>query len=240
MVRGDDVVELQRQLCALGFDTGRVDGIFGPDTERAVKDFQRNAAITNDGVCGRDTLAALRRLGDRTAGDATVAHVRQAEALRQAPRSLLGRRVAIGERGGLDSLTGALHRAVTDAGANALVLHHPDESEQAAVANGFDADVYLCVELSPEDRCLAAYFRVPGFESLGGRRLAELVVELVPPVLDLDTGTAQGMRVPVLRETRMPAVVCHLGPADRVVAGTAALADTLRDALARWAEHPLP
>ena len=29
MLRGDDVATLQRQLGALGFDAGRVDGIFG-------------------------------------------------------------------------------------------------------------------------------------------------------------------------------------------------------------------
>ena len=29
MLRGDDVAELQRRLSALGFDAGRVDGIFG-------------------------------------------------------------------------------------------------------------------------------------------------------------------------------------------------------------------
>src|SRR5205807_4048981 len=40
MLRGDDVAELQRRLGALGFDAGRVDGIFGEDTQRAVLEFQ--------------------------------------------------------------------------------------------------------------------------------------------------------------------------------------------------------
>ena len=31
-LRGEDVAELQRILARLGFDCGRVDGIFGPDT----------------------------------------------------------------------------------------------------------------------------------------------------------------------------------------------------------------
>src|SRR4051794_31326296 len=33
MMRGEDVGELQRKLGALGFDSGRVDAIFGPLTE---------------------------------------------------------------------------------------------------------------------------------------------------------------------------------------------------------------
>jgi N-acetylmuramoyl-L-alanine amidase len=44
MLRGDDVAELQQRLSALGFDTGRVDGIFGDQTSIALGDFQRNVA----------------------------------------------------------------------------------------------------------------------------------------------------------------------------------------------------
>ncbi len=43
MLRGDDVAELQQRLCTLGFDTGRVDGIFGDATGRALGEFQRNS-----------------------------------------------------------------------------------------------------------------------------------------------------------------------------------------------------
>ena len=36
MLRGDDVAELQQRLSALGFDSGRVDGIFGDLTSAAL------------------------------------------------------------------------------------------------------------------------------------------------------------------------------------------------------------
>ncbi|MGA1038531.1 MAG: peptidoglycan-binding domain-containing protein, partial [Ilumatobacteraceae bacterium] len=35
-LRGEDVAELQRILARLGFNCGRVDGIFGPDTAGAL------------------------------------------------------------------------------------------------------------------------------------------------------------------------------------------------------------
>ena len=38
MLRGDDVASLQRLLGALGFDAGRVDGIFGPLVDEALRD----------------------------------------------------------------------------------------------------------------------------------------------------------------------------------------------------------
>ena len=43
-LRGDDVAELQVRLAQLGFNPGRIDGIFGPLTEDALRDFQRNCA----------------------------------------------------------------------------------------------------------------------------------------------------------------------------------------------------
>ena len=36
MQHGDDVAALQKRLHDLGFDCGRIDGIFGPDTERGL------------------------------------------------------------------------------------------------------------------------------------------------------------------------------------------------------------
>ena len=56
MLRGDDVAALQALLGALGFDAGRVDGIFGPDTQHAVAEFQRNTGLTTDGICGPATV----------------------------------------------------------------------------------------------------------------------------------------------------------------------------------------
>ena len=53
MLRGDDVADLQQRLCTLGFDTGRVDGIFGDATVRALGEFQRNAGLPVDGIVGR-------------------------------------------------------------------------------------------------------------------------------------------------------------------------------------------
>src|ERR671935_27116 len=50
--RGDDVRDLQRRLNALGFDTGREDGIFGERTGTAVVEFQRNMAGGADRVVG--------------------------------------------------------------------------------------------------------------------------------------------------------------------------------------------
>jgi len=61
-LRGDDVAELQVRLAQLGFNPGRIDGIFGSLTEHALHDFQRNCGLVADGTLTRATLLEVLRL----------------------------------------------------------------------------------------------------------------------------------------------------------------------------------
>lgn len=236
MLRGDDVATLQRRLGSLGFDPGKVDGLFGTATATALAEFQRNVGLAADGICGPTSVQALERLGAKCEGPLSVAAVRELEALRNAPRTLAGRRIVVGDGGGLHALVSAVARVLTARGAAVGVTLHPDPSEQAAEANGAGAEVYLGFSLDPEvDGCTTAYYAGHRYESPGGRRLAELVQEVVPATLDLKDGGIRGMAVPVLLETRMPAVLCELGPPSMVVERTAELATAFGDVLAAWA-----
>jgi N-acetylmuramoyl-L-alanine amidase len=237
MLRGDDVAELQRRLSGLGFDTGKVDGIFGDQTEHGLVEFQRNAGLTVDGICGPATVRALRQLGDR---GQPVAAVRERETLRSRPPTLDGRRIALGQHGGLDALARAVQRELRSRGGDAVVLHHPDGAELAAAANSMDAEVFMGLALDADaEGCTTAYYEGLGGASPGGRRLAELVQCGLPGTLDVKDGGTRGMSLPVLRETKMPAVLCELGPASVVVERGAAVAVALRDALAAWVCDPL-
>lgn len=57
--RGPDVVEVQTLLAGYGY-TVTVDGIYGKQTERAVRSWQRSNGLTVDGIAGPATLASLR------------------------------------------------------------------------------------------------------------------------------------------------------------------------------------
>lgn len=238
MMRGDDIADLQGRLGALGFDAGRADGIFGPATASALAEFQRNAGVTSDGICGPDTVAALRRLGPHRTAALMVNHVRERERLRDASPGLEGRRVAIGHPGGLAALTQAMHRHLREAGAHVLSLHHPDGSAQARMANTFDADVLLALRVHALPANRAAYFRGLRFWSQPGHLLAELVGAALAPLTG-QPATITGMRLPLLRETRMPAVTAELGPASLVVAANEQLAVALVRALVTWAATPI-
>jgi N-acetylmuramoyl-L-alanine amidase len=240
MLRGDDVAELQRRLSALGFDGGRVDGIFGPRTALALGEFQRNLGLPVDAILGADTLSELRRVMPRPEMSELVSSVRDRDRLRHLPKTLLGRCIAVGEEGGLDALASAVRRALHRAGANAVPVLHPDGSAQAAAANSAGAEVFLGLRLDPgAHRCTTSHYSGYRYESAGGRRLAELIQGRVPAVLGLSTCDPEGMSLPVLRETRMPAVVCEVGPAPLVVERAPVIASALADALTEWATTSL-
>lgn len=236
MLRGDDVAALQGRLGALGFDAGRDDGIFGPRTHAALTEFQRNMGLPVDGVCGPATIQALERLGRRQHERQPVAVVRELETLRQATRTLADKRIVLGGDGGLHAVLTASARAISDAGAHVTVVQHPDQSEQAAEANLVGADVYVGLFLDAERAgCSSAHYAGYRYQSAGGRRLAELVQATVPAAVGVPDAGVRGMSLPVLKETRMPAVVCELGRPEQVVPRAGELADALVQVLTRWA-----
>ena len=237
MLRGDDVAELQRRLSTLGFDAGRVDGIFGDRTSRALAEFQRNVGLPVDGIAGGATLRELIRLESRYEEPKLISSVRARTELRNAPPTLNGRRVAIGESGGLGSVAGALRRRLVSRGTQVTELHHPDDSAQAHEANELAVDVFLGLRLHPSvAECRASYWAGTHDESQGGRRLAELVQRCVPRMLGIADAGVQGMSLALLRETRMPAVLVEVGPASLVVEHAALLAAALSSALEQWAD----
>jgi peptidoglycan hydrolase-like protein with peptidoglycan-binding domain len=57
------VAELQTVMTTLGYYTGPIDGIHGPDTTAAVKTMQTALGVTPDGIYGPETHAALKGKG---------------------------------------------------------------------------------------------------------------------------------------------------------------------------------
>lgn len=208
MLRGDDVAEVQRQLNALGFDAGREDGILGPETESALRQFQRNAGATPDGVCGPATLAAIARVSGLAAG--SVASVRERETLRHAPRRLDGLRVFLVAEPAMSALAHAVAQALGKLGA----LVNPDVSGAdpgmlTAEANRFGADAFVALTNSGDPGIRCAYFSSRNFRSEGGHCLALRLTESLASIVD-DVEEPVGRTYRFLRETRMTAVVCEL------------------------------
>ena len=57
--RGNEVTQIQSKLKRWGYYNGSVDGIYGSQTQAAVKYFQRKNGLTADGIAGPATLKAM-------------------------------------------------------------------------------------------------------------------------------------------------------------------------------------
>ncbi len=57
--RGNEVRSIQKKLKELGYYKGSVDGIYGVNTQSAVKKFQKNCGLKVDGIAGSKTLLYL-------------------------------------------------------------------------------------------------------------------------------------------------------------------------------------
>jgi len=53
--------DLQERLKALGYNPGTIDGSMGPDTRKAVREFQSSSGLAIDGIAGPHTWSALDR-----------------------------------------------------------------------------------------------------------------------------------------------------------------------------------
>ena len=58
LVQGDEVRQVQQALVKAGFNI-QVDGFFGNDTDKAVKQFQQQKGLTADGIVGAETRRVL-------------------------------------------------------------------------------------------------------------------------------------------------------------------------------------
>lgn len=114
LLRGDDVAALQQRLLGLGFNCGRVDGIFGPDTALALREFQQGVGVSPDGTCGPETFRALEGLTRSVAGGHPH-RLREAEAVARAGPRLGGKVVVVDPgHGGQDS--GHVGNGLTESG----------------------------------------------------------------------------------------------------------------------------
>ena len=55
----NEIMAIQQKLTELGYNPGHIDGILGPKTKEAIKQFQKDNGLVVDGICGPKTKAKL-------------------------------------------------------------------------------------------------------------------------------------------------------------------------------------
>ena len=69
--RGDEVIQIQTKLKRWGYYNGNIDGIYGSQTQEAVKYFQRKNGLTVDGIAGPATLKAMGIYSSSSSGSSS-------------------------------------------------------------------------------------------------------------------------------------------------------------------------
>ena len=213
MIRGEDVAELQSRLNSLGFDPGKVDGIYGPKTETAVFDFQRNRYLAEDGKVGPEVVTEIHLVtrGEMKEGRQAI---REREWLRRLPKTVAGARVFLDascrdheEAREAWEAASAAALAIQEAGGLPMMSRSNDsqlpERVRARRANRTGSDVIVAFQLNRDDRDSVFYFASEHSSSHAGEALARALAHTVG-------GRVEGRANAMLKETRAPAAVVAL------------------------------
>lgn len=215
MIRGEDVSELQSRLNSLGFDSGKVDGIFGADTERAVIDFQHNRFLAEDGKVGPEVVTELHLVTRGEMRESRYA-IREREWMRMLPDTVAGARVYLDAgcrdtdeaKAAWEAATAAA-LALQEAGGLPMMSRSQDihlpERVRARRANRMGSDLIVAFQMG--DNNSVFYFATERSSSAAGEELARAIASCLGSHME---GRANAM----LKETRAPAVVVARNPLD--------------------------
>jgi len=235
-LRGDDVAELQTRLSRLGFDCGKVDGIFGPIASEAVSSFQANCGLSEDGIFGPQTLLALDRVSRQTGDGPGIAALRDRDQLMRSGDSDEVLRVAIGVPKEFEHLARLIARALRKQQVRVITVLSADVHEQSLAANNFGSNVFVSVEVADgiEQSATVAHYEVPNYVSESGRELATSIASAFHRIGIGLTPSVVGYQRPVLRETKMPAVLCSFFDTKQAHDHTPALAEAIAASVWAW------
>jgi len=261
LMRGDDVSTLQERLIQMGFNCGRVDGVYGVKTEAAVKEFQKSVGIVVDGKCGPSTLISLMRLVKTVQGGAPSA---LRESIKHSVRSpALANKVVVidpswgGEFAGesfhgvnesevVFDLAQRLEGRLLALGVNVVLTrsakNSPLEKERIEIANSVNADLLIALKVdsykNENANGVATYYYGrddKGVHSVVGERFANLIQREICARTDLLNCRTHAKSWDLLRLTVAPAVRIDLGylsnPQDSKRLADAQFRDQLAEAM---------
>lgn len=227
LIRGDDVAQLQSRLSELGFNCGRVDGIFGSLTEKAVQDFQKSAGIKVDGRCGPSTVMSMLRLMKVVSGGAP-AQLREQIAREGRGPALAGKVIVLdpGSQCALPEITfdiaQRLEGRLIALGVTVFLTRNantdPSIQERIERANSSSADLVISFAIdsykNESAHGIATFYYgadAHGVHSVVGERFATLVQREITARTDLLNCRTHAKTWDLLRLTKAPTVQIDLG-----------------------------
>jgi len=136
--------------------------------------------------------------------------VRESEKLHHAARTGDSLKIVVGCFGDLQHVSRGLTRKLREQYNDVMTVEESDSTLHATSANSFQADVYVGIAAASAQHHEIVFYETEGFSSPGGHRLAESIAAQLSKI-GLGQVAVKGMRLPILRATRMPAVLCVFG-----------------------------
>ncbi len=215
MIRGEDVSELQSRISSLGFDPGKIDGIFGPVTEKAILEFQHNRDLAEDGKVGPAVVTEINLVtrGEMKRGREAI---REREWLRRLPPSIAGARIYLdagcrNEEESIAAWQAASGTAIQlqERGALPVMSRSHDarlpERVRAGRANRLGADIIVAFQIEGQGENGVFFFASEHSRSEVGENLAKNIAARTG-------GKVEGRASALLKETRAPAVIISHNP----------------------------
>jgi hypothetical protein len=196
MLRGDDVAELQVLLAQLGFNPGRIDGIFGSHTAVALGEFQRNCALEESATLTKETLLVLRRVRATNAVKSLVTDARDLAGIEPVTN---GSALLCGDGPLLEGLARFYE-------GNESILVSRETSQEASALNANTHDVALVLSfqtLNHVEGIHLHYWASYRNHSHRGEVLASTLASVFAHQPDVPRVEVTGMALPILRETKM-------------------------------------
>lgn len=223
LMRGDDVAALQSQLSEMGFNCGRVDGIFGEECELAVMEFQKSVGVKVDGRCGPATIMSMLRLKKIVSGGAPM-QLRDAAVRAERGPALAGKVIVIdpSESESIFDLSQRLEGRLVALGVNVYLTRtlssFPTEARRIDLSNAANADLVISLHQDSYEnesaQGVATYYYGSdshGVHSIVGERFATLSQREICARTDLLNCRIHAKTWDLLRLTKSPTVRIELG-----------------------------
>lgn len=231
--RGDDVVQIQKWLNVLGFNVGEIDGVFGINTEKAVRSFQKGTGLHSDGIVGPTTIKALENL--KSIVDSNIkSDFPEGFSAREFSSLVVGKRIVVDFGHGYPPDPGAIGPAglkesemcediglrfgnlIQLSGGEICYVRNVGDfvelTERAKIANDLKANLFVSFHLNGStdslvDGTSVYYFKRDKNFSIEGKKLAASVQKRLLEALESEDRGIEGANFAVLRLTKMAAIL---------------------------------
>ncbi|MBI4743503.1 MAG: N-acetylmuramoyl-L-alanine amidase [Actinobacteria bacterium] len=231
--RGDDVVQIQKWLNVLGFNVGEIDGVFGVNTEKAVRSFQKSTGLHSDGIVGPTTIKALENL--KSVVDSNIkSDFPEGVSARESSSSVAGKRIVVDFGHGYPPDPGAVGSAglkesemcediglrfgnlIQLSGGEVCYVRNIGDfvelTERVKTANDLKANLFVSFHLNGSadpvvDGTSVYYFKRNKNFSAEGKKLAASVQRRLLEALGSEDRGIQGADFLVLKLTKMAAIL---------------------------------